>query len=399
MIKFRYKAKDKDNRVYKGIISSNSISELREILSYKDLYLIRYKKIEEKKFKLRGKIDVTEISYFCNQMKLMIRSGLNLDKSLEIIKTSMKVKRFKDIIDDVSKEVKSGKKLSESFDKYRFDFPNHFISMIKVGERSGKLDVIFDNLAKYFEKNKQNKQKLIQALTYPLTLIGMGVLVLIFLLIKIVPIFGKIFTDMNAEIPKITRILMLLSDHFKNYYIYYLSFFLIILTFFLLFRKKRKVKKIIDRVKIRIPIVNKIYLTLYSLLFSDSLLILLNSGAKTVESIDLISCLVGNMYLEEKIKKASKDIEKGISIASSISNINYFSDTFIEMINIGEKSGEIINTLSLMNTYYASDYEYQIKKLIGKVEPILILIIGGIIMIMLLAVFLPMLGIMNSIQI
>lgn len=399
MIKFRYKAKDNENRIYRGIITVNNINELREILSYKELYLIKYRKLEEKRFKLKEKIDITEVSYFCNQMKLMLKSGLNIDKSLEIIKSSMKMKRFKFIVDDVSKEVKSGKKLSESFEKYKDDFPDHFISMIKVGEVSGRLDVVFDNLALFFEKNKANRQKLMQALSYPLVLIGMGILVLIFLFLKIIPIFEQIFIDMGSEIPKITKMLIFLSNHFKSCYMYYLTSLLFISSIYLIIRKKEKIRLIIDKIKIKIPIINKIYLTLYSSLFSNSLLILLNSGAKSVESVDLISHLMGNRYLEKKISKASTDIEKGISIASSISNINYFPDAFIEMINIGEKSGELISSLSLMNLYYSSDYEYQIKKLIGRVEPILILIIGVIIMIMLLAVFLPMLGIMNSIDI
>lgn len=399
MNRYKYIAKDSNNTIYKGIISSKDIDELREILSYKKLYLLSSKKIEKHKLELRDRIRTQDLSFLCNQFSIMLSSGIELTKVISIIKESNKdSKRIKEILEEVLKDISSGMSLSSSLERFNKDFPNHFISMIKVGEASGRLDIIFKDLSKYYEKQKVNKQKLISALSYPLVLIGLGLLVVIFLFIKIIPIFTKIFDSFNSEVPSITRFVLNLSSHFKSYYYIYLFVIVLLLALFLIFKNKKKVRYFLDYIKLKLPLIKELYKSVYTIHFIQGMDILIKSGMDISSSVNLTSDLLNNEYLKKKLQNASDDIKIGISITSSISNINYFSDLFIEMLDIGEQSGDMNSILITLYDYYNLDYDYRLKKLIGTIEPILIIMIGGMIAFMLLSIFLPMLGIMNSME-
>ena len=327
----------------------------------------------------------------------MLDAGLEFDKVMNILKDTVRKTYLKEILERIYLDIKNGEAINVAFSKYKI-FPQLFINMLKIGEASGKKEYVFKNIKTYYEETKKSKNKIKSALSYPVFLLSVGVLVMILLMYKIVPIFSDIFSHFNSELPMITKVMISFSNHMrKNGYIYLIVLLIIYITL-KLFTHAKKGKLFVDSIKIKIFIIKNIYLYFYTYLITYSLELLLISGSTLVESIDIVKDILGNNYLENKIENVSLEVKSGLKLSISLRKMNYFPYELIEMISIGEISGKLTNVLKIMCSYYDAEYKEEINKLTKKIEPIMILVIGILLMIMLLGLFLPILGIMDSVS-
>lgn len=396
MNKYRYKAKDRENNIVKGIIYTESKEELRKILESKKYYLIKSRKLINLT-NINKKTNLSDFVFLCNQISIMLDAGLEFDKVMNILKDTVRKTYLKEILERIYLDIKNGEAINVAFSKYKI-FPQLFINMLKIGEASGKIEYVFKNIKTYYEETKKSKNKIKSALSYPVFLLSVGVLVMILLMYKIVPIFSDIFSHFNSELPMITKVMISFSNHMrKNGYIYLIVLLIIYITL-KLFTRAKKGKLFVDSLKIKIFIIKKIYLYFYTYLITYSLELLLISGSTLVESIDIVKDILGNNYLENKIENVSLEVKSGLKLSISLRKMSYFPYELIEMISIGEISGKLTNVLKIMCTYYDAEYKEEINKLTKKIEPIMILVIGILLMIMLLGLFLPILGIMDSVS-
>lgn len=396
MRKYIYKAKDYKNRKYKGTIYAKSEKDLREILNRENLYLISYKEYKTKK-KVYTKISIEVLTFFCNKMSVLLKSGIELSKSLEIIHSSTTNKRLKEIVNEGINDLDEGLPFSQTLGKYK-EIPKFFVNLVRIGEKSGSLDITFFELSSFYEKHKESKRKLVGVVIYPFVLLIMGVSVLIFLMLKIVPIFRKIFLEFDEKLPTITKIMIKMSDNLKNNILIYLSIILFMGLVLVALLQTRKGRYLLSKIKLQNPILKKVYNNLYTLSFTSGLSMLLESGSNIAVSVEIMSRAIGNKYLEVKVNKAAKQIKEGIKMKDAIKSINYFPDELIEMISIGESTGKVREILKGLNLFYGSEYDYEIKKVINRVEPILIITMGALMLFIILSIFIPMFEIMNAVS-
>lgn len=396
MNKYKYKAKDQNNKIIKGVIYTESKEELRIILESKKLYLIKCRLLLSIT-NIYKKSNLSDFVFLCNQISIMLDAGLEFDKIICILKGVVKKTYLKDILERLYLDIKNGLNISDAFGKYRL-FPKMFINMLKIGEATGKIEYVFKNMKSYYEESKANRNKIKSVLAYPIFLLSMGLLVLILLVYKIVPIFSDIFSNFNSEIPRITKAMINVSNHINRYgYIYLISIIILLILLKLLFKTK-KGKLFLDTIKIKITFINNIYLYFYTYIITNSLELFINSGSTIVDCISVIKELLGNYYLERKFENIEMEVRSGIKLSTSLSKIAYFPNELIEMIAIGEVSGKLAHVCKSMSTYYDVEYKEEVNRLTKKIEPIMILIIGALLMVMLLGLFLPILGIMDSVS-
>ncbi len=396
MRKYIYKAKDYKNRKYKGTIYAKSEKDLREILNRENLYLISYKEYKTKK-KVYTKISIEVLTFFCNKMSVLLKSGIELSKSLEIIHSSTTNKRLKEIVSEGINDLDEGLPFSQTLEKYK-EIPEVFINLVRIGEKSGSLDVTFFELSSFYEKNKESKRKLVGVVIYPFVLLIMGISVLIFLMLKIIPIFRKIFLEFGETLPTITKIMIKISDNLKSNILIYLAIIVFIGLMLIGLFQTREGRYLLARIKLHNPLLKKIYNNLYTLSFISGLSMLLESGSNIAVSVEIMSRTIGNKYLEIKVNKAAKQIKEGIKVKDAIKNIKYFPDEFTEMFAIGESTGKVKEILKALNLFYGSEYDYEIKKVINRVEPILIITMGALMLFIILSIFIPMFEIMNAVS-
>lgn len=396
MRKYIYKAKDYKNRKYKGTIYAKSEKDLREILNRENLYLISYKEYKTKK-KMHTKITIEVLTFFCNKMSILLKSGIELSKCLEIVHSSTNNKRLKEIVNEGINDLDEGLPFSQTLGKYK-EIPEVFINLVRIGEKSGSLDVTFFELSSFYEKNKESKRKLVGVVIYPFVLLIMGISVLIFLMLKIIPIFRKIFLEFGETLPTITKIMIKISDNLKSNILIYLAIIVFIGLMLIGLFQTREGRYLLARIKLHNPLLKKIYNNLYTLSFTSGLSMLLESGSNIAVAIEIMSRAIGNKYLEIKVNKAAKEIKEGIKVKDAIKNIKYFPDEFTEMFAIGESTGKVKEILKSLNLFYGSEYDYEIKKVINRVEPILIITMGALMLFIILSIFIPMFEIMNAVS-
>lgn len=400
MPKFKFKAKDINNKVIKGVFFAKDENDLRAIVDNLDYYLISYKKIAESSqlFTFLEKIKIGEIAVFCRQLSIMVSSGLELGTAIEILKETTKTPKLKEILETTHHDLLQGIPLSESFKKYPKTFPLFFINMIKIGEVSGKLPIVLNRLADYYEKDDKVKRKVKSAFAYPIFLIALAFIVLCIMALYVMPIFKDVFESLNAKLPKITQVVVNVTDFIRNNFLIIVLVILALVVLILVLRKNKMIKFGMDKLKLEIPPFKDVNLTVATSRFTSGFSILLSSSMPVIDSIETMRHLLGNTYIENQMEVSVSELNRGQGIAKSLETINVFPPMLCEMITVGEQTGNLEEVLNRVTEYYENQVEYSMKKLTAAIEPVLILIIGLIVVVCLLAVFIPMLEITSSID-
>lgn len=400
MPKFKFKAKDINNKVIKGVFFAKDENDLRAIVDNLDYYLISYKKIAESSqlFTFLEKIKIGEIAVFCRQLSIMVSSGLELGTAIEILKETTKTPKLKEILETTHHDLLQGISLSESFKKYPKTFPLFFINMIKIGEVSGKLPIVLNRLADYYEKDDKVKRKVKSAFAYPIFLIALAFIVLCIMALYVMPIFKDVFESLNAKLPKITQVVVNVTDFIRNNFLIIVLGILALIILILVLRRNKTIKFAMDKLKLEIPPFKDVNLTVATSRFASGFSILLSSSMPVIDSIETMRHLLGNTYIENQMEVSVSELNRGQGIAKSLETINVFPPMLCEMITVGEQTGNLEEVLNRVTEYYENQVEYSMKKLTAAIEPVLILIIGLIVVVCLLAVFIPMLEITSSID-
>ena len=328
----------------------------------------------------------------------MVSSGLELGTAIEILKETTKTPKLKEILETTHHDLLQGIPLSESFKKYPKTFPLFFINMIKIGEVSGKLPIVLNRLADYYEKDDKVKRKVKSAFAYPIFLIALAFIVLCIMALYVMPIFKDVFESLNAKLPKITQVVVNVTDFIRNNFLIIVLVILALIVLILVLRKNKTIKYVMDKLKLQIPPFKDVNLTVATSRFASGFSILLSSSMPVIDSIETMRHLLDNTYIENQMEVTVSELNRGQGIAKSLETIDVFPPMLCEMITVGEQTGNLEEVLNRVTEYYENQVEYSMKKLTSAIEPVLILIIGLIVVVCLLAVFIPMLEITSSID-
>ena len=401
---YKYLAVNLQKQKFKGKFIAEDEKDLAVQLAKQNLYLVsasEFKGGTPSAFWTlgTGKVTLVELTAFCRQFSIMLSSGIQVLDCLDILKMQSYTAYFKSIITVIADDVRAGDMLSDALEKHKKVFPEFFISMCHVGEASGKLEMVFISLANYYESDAAIRRKAKSALTYPSILLIMTVGIVFLMLAFVVPTFKDVLADLEVVPTGFTAVVYSVSDFLVAYWKVILVGVIFIGIAIFLFLSTKTGKNTFDIFKIKAPLIGKITIELITARFARAFSILLSSGMDLASALDVCSVILGNHYLEEKFKEASDEVRRGVTLTNAFRKYNLFPDMLIQMIMIAESTNTLEEVLGRSCGYFDEQVEVSLSSITTKIEPIMLVVMGAVIGSLFLAVYSPMLSIMNGLNI
>lgn len=337
-----------------------------------------------------GKVEVVELIMFCRQMYTISKSGIPLVKGLRGLAASLRNYTFQRALEDIIARLETGVELSTAMRFHPKIFNNLFISMVSVGENSGRLDLIFKQLSEYMERDLSTTKSIKTALRYPTFVliaisIAMGIIN-----IKVIPAFAGMFANFGAQLPLPTRILMGISEFFVAYWVYMLIGIVGVTAWFMNYIKTANGSRWWGQKKLRIIIVGDIIERASLARYARSFGLMLSAGLPISNALELCARAIDNNYLGDKIRGIRAGIERGEGLYQTHLVSGMFTPLVLQMISVGEESGQVDTLLAEVAEFYEREVEYDTKLLGDRIEPLMIVIMAGFVTILALGIFLPM---------
>jgi MSHA biogenesis protein MshG len=340
--------------------------------------------------KFGEKVKPEDVSLFTDQLATMLKAGVPLVTSLEAIHSQVSNEKFKGILYEIIGDVNSGYSLSVAMQKHPKVFDNLYVNMIHAGEEAGVMDTVLNRLSNLIESDIKVKQEVKSAMRYPMIVLVVLILAFVGAMVFIIPAFMGMFNQMGAELPLPTRIMIATSDFMRNYW-----WLLGAIVAGIIFGFKRYINTEGGRLwwdgfKMKAPVFGDLISKSSLSRFAHMLRTLSQSGIQIVDAMKVVAETTGNAALTRDILEARKDVIRGNAIAESLRKSHFFSKLVIQMIDIGEQSGSLEEMMGSIAKQYDRDVDYSIKKLSSLIEPIMVMIISGFLLIFALGIFLPM---------
>ena len=399
MAVFLYKAKSKEGNVIKGKVEGSNKTLAIRTLSQMDLIVYEVEPVNDilnKDISIGKPLKQKDFVVFLRQFATLIEAGILLVNAIDLLAQQTESVALKEALEGISEDVKEGKSLSESMDLYPALFPKLLVQMIKSGEVGGNLQEVLERMATYYEKQYNLKQKISSALTYPIVVSIFAIVITIFLLVGIVPIFGDMYASMGEELPFITQMVLGLSAAIQKFW---WIFAFIIMGLFYVFQQMRKKDSgvyFLDNLSLKLPVVGSFIQKAVLARMTQTLSSLLNSSVPILQAIDVTSDVVGNKVVEDVLQDARKSLERGESLAKPMEESWVFPPLIIQMIHIGEESGALDEMLLKVANIYEQEVNEASDKLQSLIEPILIIFLAVIVGFIVLSIVVPMFGLYDA---
>lgn len=336
-----------------------------------------------------GKVALQDLVIFTRQLATMIDAGLAMVQSLQGLAEQTTHKVMRDVLRDVCTRVEGGDSFSEALSKHPKVFNRLYVCMVAAGERGGLLAEILARLAVYLENAARLRKKVKSAMMYPVVVTVVAIGITIFLLIKVVPVFGEIFESFGATLPAPTLFLVRLSSVVKHNVIFILLGGVGLVYGWIYFIKSKPGREFWDARRIKLPIFGSIAHKICLARFTRTLASLIRSGVPILEVLQIVSQTVGNVVMEKAIQQAALDIERGEGISAALGKHPVFPNMIIRMITAGEQTGKIDNMLERISDFLDEEIETTLSGLTALIEPILIVFLGVVVGGMVICMFLP----------
>jgi len=396
---YEYTALDVKGKTVSGIIDAENPRTARQKLRASKTFPVDIKEIHDAATKkaprfilvsdLLTRVRPNDVAMITRQLSTLVGAGFPLVSAIDILIPQTRSKSFKKVLAKIKDSIVEGNSFASSLSQYPGIFSSLYVNMIRAGETSGALEIVLERLADIAEKQQALKHRIRSALAYPVLMSFIGALVLFLLLTFIVPSITSIFSDMNQALPTPTRILIRLSDFFKNNW-WMMCVAIILLP--LIFRSVKKTVKgryFVDRTKLFLPGFGILAKKLSVARFARTLASLLENGVSMMPALNIVKNIVGNILIFDVIEEASKEVSKGKGLGTALAGNSIFPDLSIQMIQVGEQSGELEAMLNKVADVFENEVETSISSLTSLLEPAMILLMGVIVGYIVLSICLP----------
>lgn len=336
----------------------------------------------------RKKVDIRTKVLFTKQLGVLLKSGVPLLQAIELL-TEQFEGDFKHVLINIKDGIKAGESIASEMGKYPKIFPNVYIQLVRAGEASGKLEVILNRLTTYLERTEETRKKIRKALAYPVAMLSFAVLVVVGVLTFLVPRIKDMFSQMGQELPGPTQLLIAMSDVLMNNFVIISILLLGIVVAFVRWKKSPKGRYKLDELILKLPLVSYFAKTKAVVQFSKTLGMLLESGVNLAEALDIVSNIIDNKVLTQKLLEARDSIIKEGKIAKYLKKTGMFPAIASYMITTGEESGQLAQMLLTVGSDYDTELTEITDSMTGKITPIMTLVMGVIVLFIILAIFLP----------
>ena len=345
-----------------------------------------------------GRVKLKQVAVFCRQFATMVNSGLPILRALTILGDQTESKELSKILVQVRTDVEQGASLSTAMGKHPKAFSTLFLSMVKAGETGGVLDDVLLSLADQIEKEVELRRKIKSAMTYPIVVVCLVLLILGAMLLFVVPQFETIYASLDSQLPFPTRILLGVSEAFRTYW-YIVALGAVGAAFaFRRYKRTENGRARVDALKIRVPLFGPLFLKVALARFSSTLGMLLRSGVPILQALDNVKETVNNRVIGAAVEDVKSSVREGESIAGPLGRHKVFPPMVVQMMAVGEETGAVDTMLDKVSEFYNNEVTATVDALTALIEPLLIAIIGGAVGAAVIALYMPMFDIINQIE-
>ena len=399
---YDYKVRDRTGSMVTGQLVGDSETLVLQRLREMGMTPVEVKKAGtgmKMEINLRpGRVKLKTIAVFCRQFATMVNSGLPILRSLSILADQTDNQELEKVLVQARTDVEQGSSLSAALAKHPKAFNNLFISMIKAGETGGVLDDVLLSLADQIEKEVELRRQIKSAMTYPVVVVALVMLILTAMLLFVVPQFETIYTNLGGTLPLPTRILLGISNAFRSYW-YICGLGVVVGSFF--FRRYKKTdagRARVDAAKIRVPVFGPLFHKVALARFASTAGMLLRAGVPILQALDNVKETVNNRVIADAIDDVKISVREGESIAKPLGRHKVFPPMVVQMMAVGEETGAVDTMLDKVAQFYNNEVTAQVDALTSLIEPLLIAFIGGAVGAAVIALYMPMFNIINLIQ-
>jgi len=339
--------------------------------------------------KLFGRIRPAEVTMMTRQLATLVGAGFPLVTAIDAMLPQSRSQGLKSHLAKIKDNVVEGNSFASALNLFPGTFSSLYINMVRAGESTGTLEVVLDRLADMMERRQALKMKIQSALAYPVLMAVIGTIVLFLLLAFIVPSITSIFTDMNKSLPAPTQMLMAISDFLERWWWGLFLVMGIFVVAYYLFSRTASGRVVIDRLKLRLPLVGTLVRKLAVARFSRTLGSLQENGVPMLQALEIVKNIAGNVIISDAITEAAVEVGKGHSLGASLGQHSVFPNLFIQMVTLGEQSGELETMLNKVADVFESETEAQVTTMASLLEPLMILVMAVIVGFIVLSICLP----------
>ncbi len=402
MATFLWEGKTRDGQVRKGTLVADNDAAVMNQLRAQNILPTRVRAKPKDilamiPFLKRG-VAAKDIVVFTRQFATMIDAGLPLVQCLEILGTQCDNKMFKKIILDTKGDVESGATFSDALRKHPAAFDRLYVNLVAAGEVGGILDTILNRLAAYMEKAEALKRKVKGAMIYPISVVVIAVGVVVLMLLKVIPVFEKMFADFGGSLPGPTQLVITMSHGVQAYFIHGIVLAFLVAVAFRWVYSRDKGRLFFDTLFLKIPVIGPVLRKVAVARFSRTLGTMLSSGVPILEALEIVARTAGNVVVERAILATKASIAEGKTIAEPLAKSKVFPGMVVQMVSVGEQTGSMDAMLGKIADFYDDEVDAAVSAMTAMLEPALMVVLGGTIGTLLIAMYLPIFKIAENIK-
>lgn len=394
MAEFNYLVVDKTGKEKKGNMQAETVDEVRAKLKNEGFTVVNVTKASA----LTKEINITigkavkprDLSVFCRQFISMVRAGVTILDSLDMLAEQTENVAMAKAIRGVHTEIRKGETLSEALSKYPKVFPDIMCSMVAAGEASGKLDVAFERMATHFEKSAKLKAIVKKAMIYPIIVMIVALVVIVVMLVKVIPAYDSMFEQLGGELPGLTKAVVAVSDFIMHDWFWLIVILIGVGIAISVFKKTITGQIVFGTISRKLPVFGKMTIKQASSNYARTLSTLIYSGLPMMDALAITANTMSNYLYKQALNHAREEVAKGVSLSEPIVQSGMFPPMVGHMTRIGEETGDLEGMLSRLADYYDEEVEMATQSVIAALEPMIILVLAAIVIVIIGAVMLPM---------
>jgi type IV pilus assembly protein PilC len=398
MAVFTWSGKNRMGEPVQGERVANSAEELNRILQREQIQVLKisFKRPTLNLPFLKGeRVRIKELAVFSRQLSVLIDAELPLIQSLNILVEQTKNKYFKRVITSVREDVEAGASLNQAMRKFPRVFDDLYCNLIGSGEQSGSLDIMLRRIAEYEEKIIKLRSQVRQAMIYPVAILAFSVLVVIFMMWKVIPVFAGIFEELGAKLPALTAMVLAVSRFVAGNILFIFLGLIILVIGFRFFRRTDVGRHGVDRVLLRIPLFGSLMTKVAISRMTRTLSTLLSGGVAMLESLKITSSTSGNIIMEETVVDVRRQVSEGRTLSDSFKDTGRFPFLLTQMVSVGEATGTLDEMLSKLADFYDEEVNATVSSLLSIMEPVLMIFVGGLVGTIVVSMYLPIFNLMQ----
>ncbi len=396
---YKWKGKNRYGDMVGGERVAHSPEELAQALQREQIAVsdIFAKRIELKiPFLRREKVRSKELAVYSRQLSVLIDAELPLIQSLNILAEQTKNRYFKRVINGIKDDVEAGSTLHQAKRKFPKVFDDLFCNLVASGEQSGSLDIMLRRLAEYLEKIVKIRSQVRQAMIYPVAVVTFAIVVVLFMMWKVIPVFASVFLELGASLPFLTLAILNISQFVQKYILFILLGLIGLVFLYRYIRRTPKGRRATDQGLLKMPLFGSLLMKVALSRVTRTLSTLLSGGVPMLESLKITSATAGNVIVEGNIMDARKDVAEGTSLTDAFRETAQLPFMLTQMVGVGEATGTLDEMLLKLADFYDEEVEASVASLLSVLEPVLLIFVGGIVGTIVVSMYLPIFSLMQK---